>query len=54
MIISMRLHATKEEIDHVRERGENSKRRPRDDGSPLEPELEEIAVDQERARSARQ
>src|SRR5690349_17231034 len=41
-------------IDHVRERGENSKRRPRDHGSPLEPELEEIAVDYERACAAAQ
>jgi len=41
-------------LHEIRERGEDSKRRPRDDGSPLEPELEEVAVDHERARSAAQ
>ena len=39
-------------VHEIRERGEDSKRRPRDDGAPLEPELEEIAVDDERARTA--
>src|ERR1700750_495837 len=41
-------------VGEGRERGENAKRRPRDDGSPLEPELEQVAVDHERPRTAAQ
>jgi len=41
-------------LHKIRECGENSKRRPWDDGSPLEPELEEVAVDHERPRAAAQ
>jgi len=41
-------------LHEVGERGENSERRSRDDGSPLEPELEQVAVDDERPRAAAQ
>src|SRR6476620_3823587 len=41
-------------LHEVRERGEDAKRRPRDHGSPLDPELEEVAVDHERPRAAAQ
>ena len=41
-------------LHEVGERGENSERRSRDDGSPLEPELEQVPVDDERPRAAAQ
>ena len=41
-------------VHEVRQCGEDSEGWPRDDRSPLEPELEQVAVDHERARMAAQ